>query len=502
MNKKIGHHLNNILKYIFAPKSLLVFLGLFSTAFILSLINRYVHTDENWFAEEAYYLLTEGVVRLKSMPLTLDFDNRVYVYYKLYIFIGSAIIWLFGWNLVPMKIFTLITYAGFLYVFYNFLKNNKATNKNILLPLFFLITTPIMIDQTFIFRPEIPMLLLGFSSFVFLHKSITQNIDKYVFWAGVLAGTSFLVHPNGNVFAITGFIYLLSYRRYRALIKYSIVTFLVSILFFFDFLDPEVAKGFIFQLQNWPSNEYNSDTNFFVKRITGLLSEHQRFFWSLRVQSVSIFFFLSLLIFYKTLKKQIPEILRYLLILIITLNIFGGYLAEKYLIYYLPFIVIVISIGISQAIIRKKVWVSMLFVFVLAFHVYANTQMFKYQYRVNFDHKKEHNQIAINIPEGVSVLAPWEFIFNEIDSYKIYSYKNIEYYNFKKVTHEQLAELLDTLDIEYFIVTDRLPNYAQVNLNELKKDGFDNYANVFSNKKYLILKRSSKEESGNKIQKE
>lgn len=487
--------MQKVYSFIFSKKGLLFFLTLFGIAYLATFINRYIQSDENWFGEEAYWLLNEGVVRLKSLPLSLDFDKRVYVYYKLLIYSGTGLTYLFGWSIWPLKIFIFMLFVIFLYLFNNWLKSDSInfSSHQRFIAYFFLITTPIMIDQTFIFRPEIPMMLVIFLSFLYLRKGLKEEKIRHIGLGGLFAGISFLIHLNGNAVVIAGFIYVLSYRKYKYLLLYSAASGITCLLYFFDLTDPASFKAFIYQLRNWPLEGYAHSSNtvfgYILSKINSLLAEHQRFFWSERVTSTSIIFFTCLIFGFKKFKKEYPEILRYFLIMAISMILFGGFAAERYLIYYLPFMAIIISYTIFYYIENRNSVFSGLLIFFIIGHLIVITLRFNAIFATNYNHNKVHAIILNQIPEKSRILAPWEFIFNGIEKYQIFSYKNIEYYNYKKIEKGIAVRIIEKLKIDYIIASERFDDFINISLDDVGKNGFYIYKPIYSDGRFIVLKK-------------
>ncbi len=494
MSKLINNIFNSIqhlAEALFSKKGLLWMLGLLTLVFLISLKNRFIQSDENWFGEQAYWLLNEGVVRLKSMSLVNQAGERFYAIYKLHIYAGVALIKLFGWHFWVFKAFVFALFLLFIFVYRRFIIRQFPNQEQWfwLLPLFVLVSTPLMLEQAIIFRPDTAMMLLGFSSFLFLYRAIKEEKENLVLWAGLMAGLSFLTHFNGNVFAITGFIYLLSYRKYKAWIKYSLITFFVSILYFWDLTSVESIKAFISELQNVPNAAVKLKGNIALIRLKGLLNEHQRFFWSYRAMATSALFFFVLIGNFKNLFKQIPEILRYFLILVICLNLFGAYVAERFLLYYLPVMALITAFGIQQIVKKRNSWMVAILLLLLVFQFVSLTISFKMVFKNNANYPAIHEKLSEYIPKHEKVLAPWEFIFNQIDNYTIYSYKNIEYYNLKRVTNEELDSLISKLDVTYIIAIQELANLTYYSYNDIRENGLPGYKPIYSDSKYVILQR-------------
>lgn len=487
--------MNSIFNHIFSKKALYYVLAIFIFAYFLSFINRYIYSDENWFGEEAYWLLKEGTVRIKSMPLTLDFDKQVFVYYKLFVYAAVGLIGLFGWSIWPLKFFVFALYILFLFLFNNWMRSPliRFSWHQRILALFFLATTPLMIGQTFMFRPEIPMMLTGFLSFAFIHKGIKNDNHFSCALGAIFAGLSFLIHLNGNAIIVAGFIYLLSYRKWKHLLIYSPIAAFVSLLFFIDLSDYQSLKQFCFQLKYWPMNIYTDIDEqpyaFITTRLMNIFSEHQRFFWSTRVYSTSLLFLVCLIFTFKELKNRYPEILRYFLIFVICLNLLGGFICEKYLIYYLPFMVFIIAFTIHHYWVHKSKLFSTIAVAIFVVHMVTIILRFNLVFKVNYNHIKTHSEVLSYIPENTRVLAPWKFIYNGIESHDIVSYKNIEYFNHHKVSTYELENIVKKLHVEYIIVSVEFYNLVNVSKESITNQGVRNFLPIYSNNDFLILKK-------------
>ncbi|HEX3006117.1 MAG TPA: glycosyltransferase family 39 protein, partial [Bacteroidales bacterium] len=432
--------------------------------------------------------------KLKTMPLVLDFDKQVYVYYKLFVFAGTGLIWLFGWSIWPLKIFIFCVYLFFLVIYRNWLKNTIGFNTHQqLLTLFFLATTPIMIDQTFTFRPEIPMMLLGFLSFMFLLRSRNRDELLYAALAGLFAGLSFLMHLNGNAIVVTGGVFLLSYKKYKAVLLYGLIAGLISITYFFDLANYESMSQFLYQLKNWPINIYKdidkNTSGFILEKVEGLLQEHQRFFWSARVYSVSVMFFICLIFGFKELRNKFPSFLRLFLIFVLCLNLLGGFIAERYLIYYFPFMAFIIGFTLYHYLQAPSKFFRIAAIIVLLFHLSTICIRFEKVSKRNYNPAVAHNNILKDVPRQSRILAPWEFIYNEIEDRQILSYKNIEYFKFRQLSIDEFAEVLPKLQVEYIVVSDEFFDRVNISREDIKKRGILNYIPITSNDRFLVLKK-------------
>ena len=486
--------MQKIFSFVFSRKILVLLLFVFGTVYLFSLYHRFIQSDENWFGEEAYYFVKDGIVKLKSMPVVYHPDQQVFVIHKLFVYLGSVLIGIFGWSLWPLKIFIFFCYALFIFIFNNWLKGSYL-NFNFhqrLLTIFILATTPIMIEQTFIFRPEVIMMLLVFMSFVFINKGLKEDSYYSIALGALFAAVSFLVHLNGNAIVVAGFLYILSLKRFKSLLVYSSVAGIVCLMYFIDIFSITKLHSYFAELRNISFNVYSKDTStnsFLVFKLNGLLSEHQRFFWSDRVSVISAFFFISLISVYKDLRKKYPELIWYFVILVICGNLFGSFIAERYVIYYLPFMAIIIAFAIFKVLEQKAKILPYIFVVLMIAHITAVIIRFNSCIQQNYDHEKVHSEILSHIPKQSKVLAPWEFIYNGIADYNIVSFKNIEYYHNRLLDKKELNEVIAKLNTDYIIVSDRFDDYSNVNIEEIRKIGINSYKPIYSDKNYTILKK-------------
>ncbi|MDX1629909.1 MAG: hypothetical protein R3345_14475, partial [Fulvivirga sp.] len=95
-----------------------------SLVFFMSLINRYIQQDEPWFGEQAYWLVTEGNVKLKSMPGIFNWDTNMLIYHKLFVWAGAVIVATLGWNLYFFKSLVLLLFIFTGYLLYRVTRKN------------------------------------------------------------------------------------------------------------------------------------------------------------------------------------------------------------------------------------------------------------------------------------------------------------------------------------------------------------------------------------------
>lgn len=444
--------------------------------FMLSTSNRHIYIDDAFFGEQAYWLAKDGVVKTVTLVDFLETDNRLMSYHKLHIWTTALIIKIFGWSVTPVRLATLLIYIIFLFVFNRYVLqvfNHQA--KNIALySMFLFIVNPLLVLLAFTARPEIWVMALGFVSYMLIDLVLNEHYKNQnnrktikIILSGIFAGLAFLTHLNGLIFLVAGFLLLLINRTWKFVLLFFISGFFVSCLYFIDLLNPDNFLLWKYQLMNWPDNNItNYGTNnikgFVMSVLYKLSEEHMRFFWGYKVWGISSFFFLSLIIGFKHLWKNFKNLLIYLLILILTLNIAGSQIAERYLIYLFPYMVIISSLTINFLMnTNNKYFVKFIFVLLFFLQLVTLTISFEDIFKRNAPHVEITSEIMSHIPTDKRVLAPYSFVYNSLESYKLVSFKAFEYYrvyNGGKLTQDEAYDRAIELNIEYIILPLDFPN--------------------------------------------
>jgi len=112
------NNLTSLFRFIFKKKTLVLLMCFNLVGLLFSLYNRFIYVDDAWFGEQAYWFSKLGYVKVASIIDYFSWEDRLYVYHKLNIIIGSFLIKLFGWSVTPLRAFTLLVYALFFIVFF------------------------------------------------------------------------------------------------------------------------------------------------------------------------------------------------------------------------------------------------------------------------------------------------------------------------------------------------------------------------------------------------
>lgn len=491
------------LGFIFRKSVLLALLGLAFLLFAMTLWHRYAYIDDCWFGEQAYWMAKLGIVKTPTIQAGLGWEERLMVYHKLNIWLGALIILAAGWSVYFLKTITLLVYLSFFCLLYRYLLKPVKEDFHVtfLLAGFLVFANPIMFIFGFSYRPEILVMVSGFLSFMMLEKIRTSENDGYgiAVIGGLASGIAFLAHLNGLIFGLAGLIYLMIYKKYRSALVFTLSASVIASVYFIDLLPTGNFTLFLQQISNWPdeiSGNYlkgeSAITNVFIK----LSNEHQRFFWSDKVAVFSGLFFFSLIVSFRYLVKNHRPLLIYTGLLILLLNLTGSHIAERYLIYYLPMMALIITFSMINLFKEKRLIMLTFSVLILAAQmIVLSGHWYKIMQR-NSNFTSDNHLVSNSIPDDCKlILAPYSYIFNEIESHPLLTYHSLEYYEVKhqkKLSGHEAVERCLNLGVDCIIVDKGLiRDKEKYRWFESIIDGHDSDFKVFRNiNGYLILTRN------------
>lgn len=410
-----------VLSYKLSKKYLYVAIGLSVLLFLISLINRSIHLDDAWLGEQAYWLAEKGFVKSDLLRGFAGYEDRQHVYHKLFIGLGALVTKLFGFKLYALKSISLVFLVIFLITFVSFVKKSLIASEKIILFLIVLILIhPLVFEFSFIYRPEVMLMTMGFISYILLYYANQENSKKYAFFAGVLAGLACLTHLNGISIAAAGFLTLILGRKIALCSMYSIGGLIVSSFYFIDLYTIKEVEAFIFQFKNDPALHENDYTGVW-QYIVNIIHEHKRFF-----RDPQTLFFSGLVLFlfiaeYKSLKNH-GLLKTYTFLLIIFFAAFAQSKTNKYMLVYMPFLYLLLGIclqGILQKrdIMKAKIAYALAISFIIVSLIWNISFILK-----NENSLAKHEKISQGYLSGnQKIVAPMPFIFEEIYKYDIQS---------------------------------------------------------------------------------
>ena len=414
-------------------KYLQFFLGSTILLFIYSLIHRIPDVDDGWIGDLAYFQAKLGYAKSELMRGITMLEIRHVCHHKFLTIQGGWFVNLFGWSLYTLKSVSLMYLIIFISSFCYYAKSKSLSQESMLLFFSLLLSNALIFEFSFIYRPELPVMAIGFLSFIFLEKSLEQQnrILVNAAIAGLFAGLCVATHLNGIVFPISGFLLLAMNKKFLPAFIFGIFTLPTIAIYFYDFRSMSDFALWSYQMNNNPSIDTLPDMPLALKFLNNILSEHKRFFHSPIEVSFSILMIVVFAFSFKKLKQN-KTLLLYSLILIVTLTLFSVHKSSKYAIIYLPYLMLLVTYGL-QIIYDKR---NELYLFKLRInHKFATvtcTILLLFYFSANsffnirlcsdkFYPKQNSDIVKTYIHENthdLRIVAPMTFIFNEIDSFK------------------------------------------------------------------------------------
>ena len=473
--------------------------------FAFSLWQRSPDIDDAWIGEHAYWMAKIGHVKSELMHGITNQENRHIVHHKLFTLNGALFISIFGFSLMTIKSVSLLWLGIFLLIFIRYVKKELGSDSAWFA--FLLITINALVFQySFVFRPEIMVMTLGFVSYLFIEKSFKQsNNTKLLIFSGLFAGLAAATHLNGLIFMAAGFLLLLWHKRYKATIIFAASTLPAFAIYFYDFTQEFNFNYWIYQINDSPALYKSSILPSSFKFLAKLLNEHLRFFHSPKEISLSLLFLFTLIVNFRKLKSD-KNLLKYLLLLILLLSLIAMHTTSKYILLYLPFISLIIIRSFhdfytnreSKEILKWKFtnrtayrWSLALLGLFVAVHFSwnVNTASEKFNPVKNREFAEKHFGKQT---DNLNILAPMTFIFNEIDNFnRIQSDLGITELHKAglPVYGVGLLNLADSLNIDYLVVTDEYRDRFLI--DSLKPIDFATYGYAISDKEqgFIIIKK-------------
>lgn len=274
----------------------------------LTYYKRFPTGDDAWFAEESYWLLHDGVIRSEFFRGLLGWDKQLFVSHKLFLYVGSLMMWLGGNSLYTLKSTSLIFLGLLIILFQKYSTYRKLANASTLLILFLLFSNTLIIKMSFEYRPEVMMMTLGFASYLLL-----QYQQKYVIaLAGIIAGMSLLCHLNGVIYLIAGFFMLLFTPKKTNALIFGFFAIITGMFYFYDVWQANSFDTWLYQFRNDPATQNSFGV---LDKLKVMLFFPSIFFKSPQEMAISI----VLAAFFWTFKKRLNLLPRNLIVYAIAL---------------------------------------------------------------------------------------------------------------------------------------------------------------------------------------
>jgi 4-amino-4-deoxy-L-arabinose transferase-like glycosyltransferase len=450
--------------------------------FIFSLWQRVPDIDDAWIGEHAYWQAENGYVKSELMHGITGQEVRHIVHHKFFTLNGLIFIKVFGFSLYTIKSVSLL-WVIFFFVLVFFYIRKKMDNMAAWFAMLFLGINAFIFQYSFVYRPEIVVMTLGFISFIYIERYLDNNKARYIFIAGFTAGLAAATHLNGLIFIGAGSLTLMWQRKPYAAFLMALASLPGLAVYFYDFSEQYNISYWLYQVNDSPALHKSPVMPSSVVYLMKILREHLRFLHSPKEIVMTILLVFCIVMNYKDLKSK-TIYLQYLLLLVILLALISVHSTSKYLLLYLPVITLIIirsmrNIKVNNdfeppgylSFLNQRRALGMILLLYFGIHLTYNILISVKKYNPE-DNARITEKYFSRQTDELNILAPMEFIFNEIPKYgRIQSDLSIsEMQKFQSVRGTVFFDMADSLHINAMILSDEY--IGKFGLKEMNDQNF------------------------------
>jgi 4-amino-4-deoxy-L-arabinose transferase-like glycosyltransferase len=444
---------------------------LFLLLFPLVFANRGINNDEALIGQQIHSLMNKGAVSAEFFRDYPPFDGPIIIYNKLFVWLGAAISYALGWGLYQLRLISVFSGVAILVMLYFFLKSIE-TRRVAALACLVLLWSPVFWDQMTIFRPEMLVTALGFASFLILWEADMRRSVPLTALAGAFAGWSGLAHPVGLFFMVAGVVALVFEREFRLAVILVVAAFFAFIPYLTGLIiDWRSFFGQLFDNGVMASKIY---LEWWIPFIN-LLSEHKRIFRSPSVYGLTVLFILSLFLIRKVQFRENRFFWNYLIALFILGAVAPFPKIIRYLLPVTPFFAIAIARVINSFTLtgasKNKVFGTLFLFWIGAFIIYGGYALGAAAFgeRTAPREMEANRLLAAKMNKGALVIAPFDFVFEQIDNFTIQSWWGCEKASNDNMTPEFVERYALKHGVEYLIVNDIYLKKMKISPDELRQ---------------------------------
>ena len=499
----------NVLSGYLKPKYLKPVLFLLLALYLYSLWGRVPDIDDGWIGELAYWLSKDGHVHSELMRgITLQ-EEKFVVSNKLFVILGAFFINIFGFSLYVLKSVSLVFLVTFVFIFRQYTLKWKSifNREDILLAWIILAAFPWVFKYSFLFRPELMMMTIGFLAYIFLEKFLEGGKHKmrFLVLAGLLFGITMSAHLNGLILASAAAVLLIWNKKYIAVIWLGLAAMIGFLPYFYDMTSAADFELWRHQFFDSPSLDSLETGPFWLKPLFNLLEEHMRYFHNMEIIPFSIFMLFTLVLGFNKLVKTQPNLTRFALLVALFTGLIAMHKSRQYILLNFPYLLILITLSVKnlkedtgywwpvssekRKLLAQKIVFVLLLVFIVISTVF-NVQLALVKF------SPDQNRILAKKYAGaessaMNIIAPMTFIFNEIENFNRIQ-GEVCYIEFQKsdtsVKAEGFLKKAADFDIDLIMIT---PFYQQIlgisNFEKGTKKG--GYTVIDKTDQLLVIKR-------------
>ncbi|WP_420153124.1 ArnT family glycosyltransferase [Siphonobacter sp.] len=395
------------------------FIFLFIGLILLTFYHRTEHFDDAWFAEQSYWFLKDGKVRSELFRGFLHWDERIYIFHKLFIYTGAFLMGLVGFSVAGSKLIGILFGVIAAGLIWKYMERGSREQQGLALLLYLACGT--LIKYFCINRPETMCMTLGFASYLCLDRP--NGRAPSVVWAGVLAGLAALTHLNGLMYLAAGTLWLLVRTDWRKTFAFASVGSLVLSLYLLDALLDQQMDRMVWQFVEDPAMQY---TRTLADKLKVMVNYHQLFFHSHHEAALTALVLLTVLFGRKHLSLTQPIVL-YLTLLVVLFWLVTKSTFAFYILLFVPWFVILVATYAPAFIVtrvQQRIAQGIITVYVVIGLITIGEVLYE-NYTVPYQ-QTYNEQLTRFMPEKNSkVIAPLSFFFGQMENYRI---RSLSYY--------------------------------------------------------------------------
>jgi hypothetical protein len=445
-------------------------IGLFLLLFAATAYHRATDFDDAWFAEQAYFLLRDGVVRSEFFRGINHWEERIYVFHKLYIYLLAGWTRLFGFTAPAVE--TLGTVGAVLNVagLYALTQRDVVPGSNVNQlaltgwTILLYVSCGLVLRYGFVARPETMNAAFGLWGYYWLSTSQTSisRPNVRLVLAAIFAGLAALTHLNGLMYGLAGLTWLAWSRRWREGIVYGLVWAVVCAFYFTDVLLDNQWVRLAEQFRYDPATRHLFG---WMAKLNTLISFHQMLFHNQVEAAITLLAVLVSWFGWRTDRVSRPLII-YLLAATIWMWLLTRGSSKYYMLLIVPFVCLLAGRSVAGSAAQWPHWAQRLSIVVVVLWLGSGLWeggLLLLENRAPVVHERTAALARRMGKEGSTVIAPLDFFFDQIGHYRIHS---LSYYYLVN-QHEysgklSLTQFFDLAAREQaaYVITDPMLNMA------------------------------------------
>jgi len=390
---------------------------------LASTYHRAIHTDDAWIGEFVYWANRDGYVRSELFRGLLHAELYQEVYHKLFVWQAVLPVKWFGWSIYVLKSISLLYLIGVIGLSWYYLRSLPVVARPQASSLYFalLLSSSLVAEYSFLFRPELMLMFIGFCSWLALRRALLSGTPGAAAAAGVFAGLAALTHLNGLIFIMAGGLLLVWRRRWAGAFLFGLTAAVAFAGYGIDMVRHHSWE--LFKQQMFLHPAIDNGSHGIGGRLLYLLKEHQRFFHSPKEIVLTLLLLLAAYILYRK-RPHTPDfrnLVIYTILLVAILDLIVQGKTSKYLLLYMPYMLLLIVVAFDQLAHLPTARLHLLARGLLGLYVVVNVVYTSLLFPDNKPQQATNELLAQRLQAywGTRIIAPVNFIFPSIRHFQI-----------------------------------------------------------------------------------